>query len=230
MWGAVAAAAATVIGSWMQSEAEKKAGKEAAEAQKDAAKASIAEQRRQFDAIQKLLSPYVQAGNTALTKQMGLAGLYGQEEQQKAIAGIELSPIFSSLVKQGEQGILQNASATGGLRGGDIQSTLAQYRPAMLKNEIESQYSKLSEITNMGQNAAAGVGAFGQSSTNAIQNALMYGGDAEAQAALLTGKANSRLGGTISNLGGMYASYNLFNNNNQPATTQGAAGGSAGKF
>ena len=43
--------------------------KDASGAQVDAAQSGIDEQRRQFDAVQKLLSPYTQAGESALKAQ-----------------------------------------------------------------------------------------------------------------------------------------------------------------
>jgi hypothetical protein len=99
----------------------------------------IEEQRRQFDEIQKLLSPYVQAGTGAISgfqpfqeagaqafeQQQALAGLRGPEAQQAAIAQIEQSPFLQAQIRQGEEAMLQRASATGGLRGGNIQAALA---------------------------------------------------------------------------------------------------------
>ncbi len=57
----------------------------------------------------------------------------GMEAQQGAISGLEGSPIFQALARQGEDAILQNASATGGLRGGNVQGALGQFRPAALQ-------------------------------------------------------------------------------------------------
>jgi curli biogenesis system outer membrane secretion channel CsgG len=196
-WPIVAAAAATAVAGYLSSQAQSSAAQKAAEEQSESYKAGIAEQRRQFEAIQKLLAPYVEAGNTALTSQLALIGLGGEEAQQKAIQGIETSPMFKSLVRQGEESLLQSASATGGSRGGDIKGILAQYRPAMLKNEIESQFSKLGQISNLGQaSAAQQVVAGGNTGTN-ISNLLSSEGDAQAQAALLSGQADARLYGTI---------------------------------
>lgn len=79
------------------------------------------------------------------------AGMTGREAQQTAIQKVAQSPLLQELMAQGETGILQNAAATGGLRGGRTQGVLAQYRPQMLQNEIDKLYSRLSGISGMGQ-------------------------------------------------------------------------------
>ncbi len=108
------------------------------------------------------------------------AGMSGQQAQQQAIAGLEGSPIFQALARQGEQAMLQNASATGGLRGGNAQGALAQFRPALLNQFIEQQFQRLGTISSAGQNAAAGVGNVAQSTGANIAN--LYGQQGAAQA------------------------------------------------
>jgi hypothetical protein len=133
----------------------------AAGAQTEAADRGIAEQQRQFDRIQTLLEPYVSAGQTALSQQMALGGMSGPEAQQAAIAAIEGGQEFETLTRSGEEAILQQASATGGLRGGNVQSSLAQFRPQVLSSLINQQYGRLGGLTTLGQNAAVGTGNAG---------------------------------------------------------------------
>lgn len=147
------------VGTYMAGESAKEGAEAAAASQLQAAELGTEEQRRQFDLMQKTLQPYVSAGESALSAQMTLAGLGGREAQQQAIANISQSPLFQQQVQQGEEALLQQASATGGVRGGNIQGVLAQYRPQMLQQEIASQYGRLGGITGMGQASAAGVGA-----------------------------------------------------------------------
>lgn len=193
--GAIVGGAATYFASTGAAET-------AAEAQTQAADKSVDEQRRQFDKLQSLLAPYVQAGDTALTQQLALAGVSGPEAQQAAIQALEGGPQYQALVKSGEESILQNAAATGGLRGGNVQAALAQYRPQVLSQLIESQYSKLGELTGIGQASAVGVGAAGQNTATAIQQALAASGNAQAQAALAQGAAaNQFIGGVTGSIG-----------------------------
>ena len=156
------------------------AQKRAARKQEKAAMAGIAEQRRQFDTVQKLLDPYVQAGNKALSAQQDITGINGPEAQQAAIAGLEGSPEMQALVKQGETGILQNAAATGGLRGGNTQGALAQFRPQMLSNLINQQYERLGGLSSAGLNAAGGLGNAAQNTGNQVTALLGQQGKAQA--------------------------------------------------
>ncbi len=143
-------------GAMQSSAANKAAGAQAASAQQ-----GLDEQRRQFDISTELLRPYVEAGSPALAGLQSLAGLGGADAQQQAIAAIEAGPEFAALTQQGENAILQNASATGGLRGGNAQAALAQYRPQVLSSLIGQQYERLGGLTSIGQNAAARQGATG---------------------------------------------------------------------
>lgn len=208
-WALTAVAGATVVGGYFASESAADAADSAAQAQGDASAAQISESRRQFNAIQDLLTPYTQAGTGALTAQQNLLGLNGTDEQQKAIGAISGSPQMAALLQQGENAILQNASATGGLRGGNTQAALAQFRPQLLSQLIQQQYSNLGGITSIGQNAAAGVGNAGQNSSNQIINALGQQGAAQAGAALASGQANAQMWGGIANTASMLGTMTL---------------------
>jgi hypothetical protein len=147
----------------------------------------------------------------------------GAQRQQEAIQGIEQGPLYQELAKQGENAMLQNASATGGLRGGNVQGALAQFRPALLNQLIESQYGKLAGLTTLGstsaqnllsggQASAAQTGAFGQQSAQNIGNLMV--GQGQAQAAGIIGSANAQAQGAMgisSALGSGVQNYMLMN-------------------
>ena len=174
-----------------------------------AAEAGTAEQRAAREEMRRLLEPYVAAGGPALEAQMGALGLRGPEAQQAYVAEQEQSPIFQALARQQEEAILQNASATGGLRGGNVQGALAQFRPALLNQFLEQQYGKLGGMTALGQQSAAGVGTAGMQSATSIANLLGEAGAARAGAALGVGKAISGPFNLLSTLGGMSASKSM---------------------
>jgi hypothetical protein len=194
---ATAMVGSAVVGGYMSSKAQEGAAETAAGAQQASTEASIAEQRRQFDAMQELLAPYVAAGEPAIQQMGVLAGLGAPGEQQAAIAAIEQSPLFQAQVRQGEEALLQQASATGGLRGGNIQAALAQYRPQMLQQALETQYNRLAGLGQMGQASAAGQAAQGMQSAADIGNLLQQSGQAQAQAALASGQAQAQMWGNI---------------------------------
>jgi hypothetical protein len=166
---------------------------QASGAQQQAAQGGIDEQRRQFDAVQRLLQPYTQAGAGALAQQQALLGMGTPEAQQQAINALQSGPQFQALQQQGENAILQNASATGGLRGGNVQGALAQFRPALLSGLIDQQYSRLGGLASLGQNAAAGVGNAGMSTGTNI--ATLLGRQGQAQAGGILGQQSALTGG-----------------------------------
>jgi hypothetical protein len=177
--------------------------------QAQAAEAGTAEQRAAREEMRRLLEPYVAAGGPALEAQMGALGLRGAEAQQAYVAEQEQSPIYQALARQQEEALLQNASATGGLRGGNVQGALAQFRPALLNQFLTQQYDRLGGMTTLGQNAAAGVGAAGMQSAGAIAGLLGEAGAARAGSALGVGKALSGPFNLASSLGGMMAAKNM---------------------
>jgi hypothetical protein len=161
-----------------------KAAKSAGQLQYDASQAGVAETRAAREEMRGLLQPYVAAGGPALQAQMAALGLAGPEAQQEYVAGQEQSPMFQSLARQQEEALLQNASATGGLRGGNIQGALAQFRPQLLNQFLEQQYGRLGGLTSLGQQSAAGVGTAGMQSAGSIADLLAQGGAARAGAKL----------------------------------------------
>lgn len=175
------------------------AANNAAQIQSQSDQAGIAEQQRQFDAIQKLLSPYVNAGTGALGAQQNLLGTNGAAAQQSAIAGIQGSPQYQALSNSGQDAILANASATGGLRGGNVQAALGQFQPQLLAQLIDQQYSRLGGLTSIGQNAAAGVGNAGMSTSNQITSLLGQQGSALAGGALASGRADTLGASSVTN-------------------------------
>jgi hypothetical protein len=166
---------------------------EAAGIQAGAAQAGIAEQRRKFEALQALLNPYTEVGVPALEAQQAFLGLRGPEAERAAIERIRGGETFQALAQQGEEALLQRASATGGLRGGNIQGALAQFRPQLLSSLIEQQYGRLGGLTTLGQRSAAGVGAAGMETGTNVANLLAQEGAARAGGELGEAKAYGQL-------------------------------------
>ncbi|MFW1923709.1 hypothetical protein [Acinetobacter geminorum] len=203
----VATATVGAVAANKSASAQKKAAREASQAQSDSSEAAIEEQRRQFDAVQELMKPYVNAGTGALAGQQDLLGLNGTAKQQAAINNINNSPAMQTYLQQGENAILQNASATGGLRGGNTQSALSQFRPQLLNQLINQQYQNLGGLTSIGQNSAAGVGNAGMQSANNIGNLLTQMGAAQAGNAMAQGQASANQWASIGNIAGQLGGY-----------------------
>lgn len=181
-----------------------KSASDAADTQSEAAQSGIEEQRRQFDAMQKILAPYTEAGTKSLAAQQDLAGLNGPEAQAAAMKGISESPEMLAMTQQGENAILQQGSATGGLRGGNVQGALARFRPAALSSLINQQYGRLGGITQIGQASAAGVGAGAMQTGANVADLLGQQGAAVAGGQLATGQAWTNPLNTVGQLAGLY--------------------------
>lgn len=200
----------------------------AASTQAGAAESGMEEQRRQFEAVRKLLQPYTeagipalkglepyaQAGEPALEQQQALLGLLGPEAQRAAISGVEQGEGFQAQVRQGEEALLQRASATGGLRGGNIQAALAQFRPQMLQQEIEKQYGRLGgladigrvtqqNLAQIGQSSATGTGTAGLNTGTNIANLMGQQGAAQAGGQLAAAAPFANLLGAPLQMAGM---------------------------
>ncbi|WDA36399.1 hypothetical protein [Sphingobium sp. YC-XJ3] len=127
------------------------------------------------DGARRDLSPYTSGGSD------GIAG------QQAAIDALKASPLYTSLIRNGEEALLSNASATGGLRGGNTQGALANFRADTLAQVIQQQLANLGGIANMGQGAAGSVGTFGANAATNIGNSMTQQGQALAGSALARG-------------------------------------------
>lgn len=235
-----------VTGATQSAEAGAKAGKiqarasdKAAELQRQSAKESIKETRRQFDIgtniqqeqLQKftdLMFPFVSAGTGALEGFQNLLGTGGggAEGQQSAIDQLLQSPEFTSRTEAGENAILQNASATGGLRGGNVEGALAQFRPQVLSELINQQFSRLgglvslgqssaaatggagistgANLANLGQNAASSISGINESSSTNIGNLLQNAGFARGQSALASGGRQAQAFGDVLSIFGAW--------------------------
>jgi hypothetical protein len=184
-----------------------KAAERAGQTQAASAQAGIDEQRRQFDALVELMAPYVTAGTGAMGQQQALIGLQGADAQQQAMQGFEQSPLFQSLTQQGENAILQNASATGGLRGGNVQTALSQFRPQVLNSLIEQQYGRLGGLSSLGQASAAGQASQGMQSASNIGNLLANQGAALAGGQMARGGVARQAFGDMLNIGKTIAAF-----------------------
>jgi len=203
-----------ILGSLLSGYSQSRAASKAAGAQVQATEAGISEQRRQFDVAQEMLQPYREAGLSAMEglqpfigggaeayqQQLALAGLLGPEAEAAAIQRVQMRPGFMEEVRAGEEALLQQAAATGGLRGGNIQQALAEFRPEMLRRSIEQEYGRfgglagaglgaLGDIFSAGQASAAGSASQAQSLGQSVAGLMGQAGAARAGTTLGRGQA-----------------------------------------
>jgi hypothetical protein len=192
----------------------------ASDAQIAAGDRGIEEIRRQFDTVRQLLNPYVQAGNGALGSYQSLSGAQGADAQAREIAALQGTPQYGALTKAGEDAILQNAAATGGLRGGNTQGALADKRTQILSGLIDQQLGRYGSLINIGQNSAAGTGSAAMSAGQQVSGLMQQQGAAQAGGIVAGSNAlTNALGG----VGGFAAARGW-----QPATSTPASTGYGG--
>lgn len=177
----------SLLGGIIGGNKQAKAAKQAAQMQYDAALKGIAETARQFDVTRQDFAPYQQAGVTALDRFGDLLGLNGREDQQREIDLLRASPLYKSLYGSGEEAILANASATGGLRGGNTNRSLYELGEDTLARLIERQLAGYGGLIDTGTGAAGTVGAFGANAVAQQGAARERGAGAMAQSQLVRG-------------------------------------------
>lgn len=208
-----------VIGAITGSNSQAKAAKSAANQQYQASKEATQVQKDMYDQTRKDLSPYAQAGGTALSQLMGGMGPNGQFMQEYSGQDIYDDPSYQFRLQQGRDSIQSGAAAQGGLLSGATQKALLNYGQDAASQEYgnaynrfnadqTNQYNRLSNLVGLGQNAAAQQGNAGMQTAQAVANNTMAGANAQAAGTIAAGNrtANnfSSLVGAAGAVGGMF--------------------------
>lgn len=195
---AVAAAGIGAIGSIFGGMMGGKGAKKAAKYQYKAAKLAIEEQRAAREQARADFEPFRAAGVSGLGAYGNLIGIGGAENQAAAMEALRASPYYQSLYRNSEEAVLQNAAATGGIRGGNTQTALFNNAEDMFARTIDRQLAGLGGLISVGQGATGAVTAAGQNAANNIGGHLTQMGQAQAGSALTQAGIWS---GVINNLG-----------------------------
>lgn len=182
-----------------------KAAEKAAKAQENAAYAGIAEQRRQFDISQENLQPFQDAGTGALAAQQNLLGLSGVEAQQQAYSQLTESPGQQFLRNRQEKALLRNASATGGLGGGNVLTALQEQAMGFAQQDIQNQFGRLGQLAGQGQQATTSGAQLGGQMASNVANLQGQAGAARASGILGPAQANAAATGQVLGLLGQGA-------------------------
>jgi len=205
---AIAIGAAAVVGAG----ASIIAGNKAADATKQAADQSTAEQRRQYDQARADQAPFRDTGVLANDK---LASLYGVQRAggtytpgtnadgtPVAYGGFEATPGYQFRLDQGIKAVEHGAAARGLLRSGAAVKATQRYGEGLASSEYENFANRLASLAGVGQSATNQTQAAGANAANNISNAYMTAGNARASAYQNTGNAIS---GLANDLGSAYA-------------------------
>ena len=119
--------------------------------------------RQQYETGQEQMRPWLEAGGSALAKQSDFMGLGGREAQQSAYDNYSMSPGQQFLRDRGQKALLANASAIGGLGGGNVRSDLQQQGIGFAAQDFGNYYNRLAGMSGTGQTSAGQMGQMGAS-------------------------------------------------------------------
>ncbi len=217
-WGLTAVAAATVTSAAVSSRAAKKAAGvqadatseasqlqsdaavRAAEIQREIARATIAEQRRQFDRTEQLQKPFYTAGVGALNQLVPLASNYTPFGMKQ----FEADPGYSFRMDEGMKALERSAAARGGLLSGSAMKGIQRFGQGLASDEYTNAFNRYQTERNAQLNPLQSLAGMGQTTSQQI-------GQAGQTMASNIGQANQAMG---TNLGNIYTSTanNLANN------------------
>lgn len=153
------------------------------------------------------MNQYGQDGLSAFNRQAAISGAMGPEAQAAAISSIEGNPLYQAMNKQAEDALLQNASATGSLRGGNTMSALATLRPQMLNNAIQQEYGNLGSLSALGSQNYGNLASLGGQSYGNLGSLGGQAAGTNAQGVTqLTGNSMSYLGNLLNSTAGNVSS------------------------
>ena len=181
-------------GEELQSAIDDIRGKTGEKAASKAARTQAEAMTQQLDYLKEINRLPQELKEKALTQMSDI--FLGGEGQQAIIDRAKASPIYSAIMggqQAGEEAIMRQAGATGGLRSGNVQEALYDYNTQLKNQALMSSYGDI-----MG-----GIQSLAGTPTYGTQIAQTYGDIGETQAAGILGAASARQAGTANlfNLG-----------------------------
>lgn len=208
-------------------------GNKAANAQKQAANQSIAEQQREYDQDRNDLAPWRNVGSGAISMLGNVYGIGPDGSYKSPQAGGAASPDYSAFfaspdynfrLQQGQQAIERSQAAKGLLGSGATLKAANDYAQNTASAEYGNWFNKLAGLAGVGQSATNTTVAAGQNTANNISSAYQNIGNARASSYANTGSA---INGTINNVLGAYLGYKggMFSGGGTPRNAWGIVGG-----
>lgn len=189
---------------------------------------AMEEQKRAAAKFNELMKPFIAPGDKAFKIQQDLAGMGSANGLKYQIQNVLNGPEYQQMIKVGNNNILQNASATGGLRGGNTEQALMTLSPTILNQLMNQRYQRVSDIANVGYNARLASGNAELNTGSALAQNQQNIGDAQATGALGVAQANANglnaIGQGIGAIGGAVGGYFQ----NMPTANTGAPFSGAG--
>lgn len=191
-WGAVAGAAAGLIGGYLNN----KSGEKGANAAAGGQMAAILEQQRQYDQTRQDMMPWLDAGRFGLNRLTALAS--------GDFSNFYKSPEYQFTLGQGLQSLERGAAARGGLYSGGADADRMRFAAGLASQEYGNHWNRLAGLSGVGQTAATNLGAFGQQSAANIGNAYGNIGNIRQSMYQQQGQNNAQMVGAV---GGAFANW-----------------------
>jgi hypothetical protein len=151
------------------------AGSSAASATNNATNASVAEQNNALQQQAALSAPYRGVGAQAIGQYENLLGIGPNANAQTIQQALASTPGYQFTQQQGEQGILNAASAAGGFSG-NTATALDRYNTGLADQTYQNALSNAQGAVGIGQAAAAGQAANIGQAAGTISNAYTQQG------------------------------------------------------
>lgn len=191
----------------------------AAKTQANAANQASATQLSMFNQTRQSLQPFIGAGTSALSQLAQIFGFAGPGgsggaggyNPAAALDQLTQTPGYQFGLKQGNTALNQSAAAQGlDLSGGQLQAEQEFGQNYATQQAYAPYITELNNLTNLGENAAAGTGQLSGQAASGIASTQLAGGAATAagqvQAGNTLGQATTQL---LSGLGSSYGSFGV---------------------
>lgn len=165
------------------------------------------------------LDPYMQTGVQANQLQAALSGALGPEAQAKAFAEYRSSPGVDFLREQGERATLRNASALGGVGGGNVRAELNRQGIGYAMQDFGNQFNRIGQVADRGFGASSQGASFGPQEASIQANLGQFAANIPLQIAQAQAGMQFQAGRDLSsNIGGTTSALaNLLNQQGQGA-------------
>lgn len=179
------------------------AGNKASKAQKNAANAQIAEQRRQYDQTRADYAPWRAAGQSALDR-------LTNEMKSGATTAFTKTPGYDFRLSEGVKAAERSAAARGLLASGATMKAVQRYGEGLASDEYGNWWNRNAGLAGVGQAATDSTTQAGMNATNNITGAIGNAGNARASSYANTGSAinsgiNNVLSAYLAHQGGFFS-------------------------
>lgn len=190
-----------IVGGLLGGGSAKKASKKASAELVAALQGGINTMNANLDYTKGIYQPAIDVLDPSVTAMADLLGLNGGGSQQMSLDGLQSSPLMESLTRNGEEAVLQNAAATGGIRGGNTQRGLADFRSDTFARLIQQQLANLGGLSSIGLGGAGAVTGASGNTAQAIAQMLGQQGQARAGQQITAGGINSQNWNNVAGFG-----------------------------